>query len=145
MVTKDDVLILVSWSGETEEFRPVIEYDKRFSIPMIALTSKQEGADHLHHFPLPDRTAPLADADCGHGALPQALDDFGFHASHARRSPSTKAWVFGDVITAAQSRGCHADSTRGCPQPNFQCIRPWSKWGIGISKDRGQTLIAPQS
>ncbi|OYY88085.1 MAG: KpsF/GutQ family sugar-phosphate isomerase [Rhizobiales bacterium 24-66-13] len=42
MVTKDDVLILVSWSGETAEFRPVIEYGKRFSIPMIALTSRQD-------------------------------------------------------------------------------------------------------
>ncbi|MFG1423732.1 KpsF/GutQ family sugar-phosphate isomerase [Roseixanthobacter liquoris] len=42
MVTKDDVLILVSWSGETGEFRPIIEYGKRFSIPMIALTSKQD-------------------------------------------------------------------------------------------------------
>jgi arabinose-5-phosphate isomerase len=42
MVTKDDVLILVSWSGETGEFRPVIEYGKSFSIPMIALTSKQD-------------------------------------------------------------------------------------------------------
>ncbi|MEM8664934.1 MAG: KpsF/GutQ family sugar-phosphate isomerase [Pseudomonadota bacterium] len=38
MVTQDDVILLLSNSGETSELRDLLTYAKRFSIPMIALT-----------------------------------------------------------------------------------------------------------
>ena len=39
MVTSNDVLLALSWSGETVELGNLIEYSRRFSVPLIALTS----------------------------------------------------------------------------------------------------------
>ena len=44
MVTQDDVLLAFSWSGETAELADLIEYSKRFAVPLIAGTSKRESA-----------------------------------------------------------------------------------------------------
>lgn len=38
MITKDDVILGLSWSGETAELKGILAYAKRFSIPLIALT-----------------------------------------------------------------------------------------------------------
>ena len=40
MVTRDDVLIVLSNSGETPELADIIAYSRRFSIPMIGVASK---------------------------------------------------------------------------------------------------------
>ncbi len=42
MISRDDAILALSWSGETTELKGVIAYSKRFSIPLIALTSKQD-------------------------------------------------------------------------------------------------------
>ncbi|MGB3809093.1 MAG: KpsF/GutQ family sugar-phosphate isomerase [Parvibaculum sp.] len=39
MITKDDAIIALSWSGESAELLSIISYAKRFSIPLIGLTS----------------------------------------------------------------------------------------------------------
>jgi arabinose-5-phosphate isomerase len=39
MITPDDVIIALSWSGEQPEMKSLVNYSKRFAIPMIALTS----------------------------------------------------------------------------------------------------------
>ena len=44
MITSNDAILALSWSGETAELANLIDYAKRFSIPLIALTS---GADSL--------------------------------------------------------------------------------------------------
>jgi len=44
MITKDDVVLALSWSGETAELRDLISYTKRFSIPLISMTSGPESA-----------------------------------------------------------------------------------------------------
>ena len=44
MITNNDAVLALSWSGETAELANLIDYAKRFSIPLIALTS---GADSL--------------------------------------------------------------------------------------------------
>jgi arabinose-5-phosphate isomerase len=38
MITKDDVIMALSWSGETAELKNLIDYSRRFQIPLIALT-----------------------------------------------------------------------------------------------------------
>lgn len=43
MVQPDDVILALSWSGETRELSDVIGYAKRHNVPLIALTS-QEGS-----------------------------------------------------------------------------------------------------
>ena len=39
MITQDDVIMALSWSGETAELKNLIDYSRRFQIPLIALTS----------------------------------------------------------------------------------------------------------
>ncbi len=42
MITKDDVVILLSNSGETKELKDIIYYCKRFSISMIGIVRRQD-------------------------------------------------------------------------------------------------------
>ncbi len=39
MITTDDVVFALSWSGETAELRDLIHYTRRFGIPLVAMTS----------------------------------------------------------------------------------------------------------
>src|SRR5213595_4209847 len=39
MITADDVIIALSWSGEQPDMKNLVHYSKRFAIPMIAVTS----------------------------------------------------------------------------------------------------------
>jgi arabinose-5-phosphate isomerase len=42
MITSDDVMLVLSWSGETVELRSVIDYSRRFRITLIAVTVSAE-------------------------------------------------------------------------------------------------------
>ncbi len=42
MVTSDDVMLMLSWSGETEELTDLIDYSRRFGIVLIAITVNAE-------------------------------------------------------------------------------------------------------
>jgi len=42
MIQPDDVIVALSWSGETTELADLIGYAKRFRVPLIALTSNPE-------------------------------------------------------------------------------------------------------
>ncbi len=42
MLTKDDLLLAISNSGESREMGDIISFSRRFGIPMIAITSKAE-------------------------------------------------------------------------------------------------------
>jgi arabinose-5-phosphate isomerase len=42
MITPDDVIIALSWSGEQPEMKNLVNYSKRFAIPMIAVTSNAD-------------------------------------------------------------------------------------------------------
>ena len=39
MITPDDVILALSWSGEQPELKNLVNYSSRFAIPMIAVTS----------------------------------------------------------------------------------------------------------
>ena len=39
MIARDDVILAISWSGESSELRGIFAYSRRFSIPIIAITS----------------------------------------------------------------------------------------------------------
>ena len=39
MITPDDVILALSWSGEQPEMKNLVNYSSRFAIPMIAVTS----------------------------------------------------------------------------------------------------------
>ncbi len=44
MVTKEDVVIAISNSGESAELADIVRYTRRFSIPLIAVTSRERSA-----------------------------------------------------------------------------------------------------
>jgi arabinose-5-phosphate isomerase len=44
MITSDDVIMALSWSGEQPEMKNLVNYSARFAIPMIALTSNAESS-----------------------------------------------------------------------------------------------------
>ena len=44
MIARDDVVLALSWSGETTELKGILAYSKRFSIPLIAITWNAKSA-----------------------------------------------------------------------------------------------------
>jgi arabinose-5-phosphate isomerase len=44
MITTDDVIVALSWSGEQPEMKNLVNYSARFAIPMIALTSNADSS-----------------------------------------------------------------------------------------------------
>jgi arabinose-5-phosphate isomerase len=44
MIARDDVILALSWSGETVELASVITYSRRFGVTLIALTSRGDSA-----------------------------------------------------------------------------------------------------
>src|SRR5205807_2917332 len=44
MITSDDVIMALSWSGETAELKDLTNYSRRFKIGLIAVTACPESA-----------------------------------------------------------------------------------------------------
>jgi arabinose-5-phosphate isomerase len=44
MITPDDVIMALSWSGEQPEMKNLVNYSARFAIPMIALTANAQSS-----------------------------------------------------------------------------------------------------
>lgn len=44
MITRQDVVLALSWSGEAPELVDVIAYTRRFDVPLIAITSRPDSA-----------------------------------------------------------------------------------------------------
>jgi arabinose-5-phosphate isomerase len=68
MIAEGDVILALSWSGETSELRSLVEYAGRFRIPLIAMTAAAEstlarGADVA-------LILPQAEEACPHGLAP---------------------------------------------------------------------------
>jgi arabinose-5-phosphate isomerase len=68
MVTVEDVVLAISWSGETVELKNVITYSRRFKVPLIAITSRRESALGLSADVVLE--LPRAKEACPHGLAP---------------------------------------------------------------------------
>ena len=44
MIARDDVILALSWSGETTELKGMLAYSSRFSIPIVAITKNSNSA-----------------------------------------------------------------------------------------------------
>jgi len=44
MIARDDAIVAISWSGESQELNGIVSYARRFAIPLIALTSGETSA-----------------------------------------------------------------------------------------------------
>jgi arabinose-5-phosphate isomerase len=68
MITRDDVIVAFSWSGETVELGNIVSYSRRFAVPLIAVTSNPrstlaEAAELV-------LAMPHAKEACPHGLAP---------------------------------------------------------------------------
>jgi arabinose-5-phosphate isomerase len=68
MITSDDVLMALSWSGETVELRSLLDYAKRFRIGVIAVTANGEST--LAHAADIVLVLPQAREACPHNLAP---------------------------------------------------------------------------
>jgi arabinose-5-phosphate isomerase len=68
MITKDDVIIALSWSGETVELKNLIDYSKRFKIGLIAITA--EAGSTLGRAATVVLALPAAREACPHNLAP---------------------------------------------------------------------------
>jgi len=68
MITRDDVLLAFSWSGETTEFSGLITYAGRFAVPLITVTSRIEST--LAKASEVTLTLPNSKEACPHGLAP---------------------------------------------------------------------------
>ena len=68
MITRDDIIVAFSWSGETVELGNIVSYSRRFAVPLIAVTSNPgstlaEAAELV-------LALPQAKEACPHGLAP---------------------------------------------------------------------------
>jgi len=68
MITPDDVLVVLSWSGETVELKSILTYSRRFAVPLIAITSRSESALGQNADVVLE--LPRASEACPHGLAP---------------------------------------------------------------------------
>jgi arabinose-5-phosphate isomerase len=68
MIAADDVIMALSWSGETAELKDLIDYSRRFRIGLIAMTARRESA--LGHAADVVLLLPHAREACPHNLAP---------------------------------------------------------------------------
>jgi arabinose-5-phosphate isomerase len=107
MITPDDVIIALSWSGEQPEMKNLVNYSKRFAIPMIAVTA--------------NATSPLGEAAQIVLELPKARE-----ACPHNLAPTTSSLMqaaIGDALAIALLEG------RGFTALEFANFHPGGKLG----------------
>ena len=110
MVGRDDLILALSWSGETAELRPVVEYASRFRTPLIAVTSNAEsalGRQATHVLAL-----PKAEEACPHGLAPT--------------TSAVMQLALGDALAIALLE------TRGFTAQDFRLFHPGGKLGASL-------------
>ncbi|WP_335949766.1 KpsF/GutQ family sugar-phosphate isomerase [Salipiger bermudensis] len=110
MITPDDVVILISNSGETRELADMIAHCSRFSIPMIAMTRRADSTlarSATHVLLMPD--APEA---CAIGMAPT--------------TSTTMAMALGDALAVALMQ------KRGFDRENFLAFHPGGSLGAQL-------------
>ncbi|MEM8813788.1 MAG: KpsF/GutQ family sugar-phosphate isomerase [Pseudomonadota bacterium] len=98
MITGDDAVLALSWSGQTVELRAIVDYTRRFSIPLIGVTSDGESA--LGEAADIVLALPIAPEACPNGLAPT--------------TSTTVQLVFGDAlaVTLLERRGFTASDFR---------------------------------
>jgi arabinose-5-phosphate isomerase len=80
MIARDDVIIALSWSGETAELSDLVGFSRRFSIPLVAITRNGEStlgkaADVLLELPRVREACPHDLAPTSSSLIQLALGD----------------------------------------------------------------------
>jgi len=114
MVTGKDIVIALSWSGETLELRDVIHHCLRQKVPLIAITSEEKSA--LGRNSTLALVLPKAPEACPHGLAPT--------------TSTTMQLVLGDALAIALLE------ERGFSASDFRVFHPGGKLGAGLTHVR---------
>jgi arabinose-5-phosphate isomerase len=114
MVTAKDVVVALSWSGETPELREIIHHTQRFDVPVIAITSDASSA--LGRTSDVVLALPKATEACPHGLAPT--------------TSTTIQLVIGDALAIALLE------SRGFTASDFRVFHPGGKLGAGLTHVR---------
>jgi arabinose-5-phosphate isomerase len=107
MITADDVILALSWSGEQPEMKNLITYAKRFRIAVIAMTADRESS--LAKAADVALTLPKAREACPHNLAPT--------------TSSLMMLALGDALAIALLEG------RGFTSTDFSVLHPGGKLG----------------
>ena len=110
MVTQDDAVLALSWSGETVELKSLLEYSRRFHIPLIAITARP--ASTLARESDVVLTLPEANEACPHGLAPT--------------TSTLMQLALGDALAIALLEG------RGFTAQDFRQIHPGGRLGASL-------------
>lgn len=112
MIARDDVIIAISWSGETAELKGIIAYSRRFRIPMVGITAGETStlarqADTV-------LLLPRVSEACPHGLAPT--------------TSATLQLVIGDALAVALLEA------RGFTPDHFRTFHPGGQLGASLTK-----------
>src|ERR1700756_4852564 len=122
MITADDVIMALSWSGETVELKDLIDYSRRFRIGLIAVTAKPDSA-----------LAQAADVVL---VLPQARE-----ARPHNLAPTTSSLMqlaLGDALAIALLE------SRGFTALDYQRLHPGGRLGAALTFVRDLMHTGPE-
>ena len=119
MITRDDVILAMSWSGETVELAGIISYSRRFSVPLIAVTSN--ALSTLAKAAEAALILPKTKEACPHGLAPT--------------TSTTMQLAIGDALAIALLE------SRGFTAIDFKTFHPGGKLGASL-KQVGEIMHA---
>jgi arabinose-5-phosphate isomerase len=114
MITADDVIVALSWSGEQPEMRNLITYATRFRIALIAMTADSDST--LSKAATVALTLPKAREACPHNLAPT--------------TSSLMLLALGDALAIALLEG------RGFTSVDFSVLHPGGKLGAMLKYAR---------
>src|SRR6266478_5812624 len=114
MITADDVILAMSWSGEQPDMKNLITYAKRFKIPLIAMTADRDST--LSQAADVALTLPKAREACPHNLAPT--------------TSSLMMLALGDALAIALLEG------RGFTSTDFSVLHPGGKLGAMLKYTR---------
>lgn len=112
MITDNDIVIAISNSGETSELSDILHHCRRFSIPVIAISSKKEST-LVKMSTLALILAPLAEVD---------------NVTSAPTTSTTMTLALGDALAIALLK------ERGFNKEHFHLLHPGGKLGAQLAK-----------
>ncbi len=147
MITARDVILALSWSGETAELKDILEFSRRFTVPLIAMTASADSAlgkaaDIVLELPkireaCPHGLAPTTSTTLqlvlGDALAVALLNDKGFTARHfktfhpggrlgAQLSYVRDVMHSGSALPLASQNTIMADAIVTMTQKSFGCL-----------------------
>ena len=110
MITRDDVIVALSWSGETQELTNIVNYSRRFSVPLISITSLATSS--LAQASDVALVLPRAEEACPHGLAPT--------------TSTVMQLALGDCLAVALLEG------RGFTAQDFKIFHPGGQLGAKL-------------